>query len=516
VSASIRHAVSPRRPLGVRALVAVAALASAACVAAGPASATAAPLLARPTGVHVSALSGTSLTVAANPVRNARRYRLFASTTKSDVSAANLRTKRSSRHVASSAKPRLRIGGLKFTTAVYYYRFEAAAGSKVRFSGIRTVRLLRPAPTNLHITNDSRGTYLTWSSGPATGFAIAQATDPGLHQNRVNYSIRGQGTQFTPPGLTRGTTYYFRVRARNGSTVSAYSATVSATVATGEQPVTVMTYNVLTDAADGTVQSGQTVAPWNTQREAGVVSFVRKANPDLISIEEGGGWVTSVHGYGGARQVDSLTTALGSSYSLAYTEIPPTQHLYTRTGNYILFRNTSYAPVGAGGHWFLDGTTTAAYQMLRNTATGATFLFVAPHTMVGRGASFDSRRENETRTLLRLARAQAGGRRVIYAGDFNSYLSPTHQYDGPGRAMRAAHVGDGLLAAPSLVNQKYNSANQYRRTPPQDSNSIDHVFAEPGVAFRTWSELLNVSHGHLVGVIPSDHNPVVSAVTVPF
>lgn len=505
------------RPTGRRGLRALAALATVACVAAVPASATAAPRLAKPSGVHVAAVSGTSITVTAHRLTNAHRYRLFASTTQSDLYVVNLKSKRTSRHVASAAKPRVRVSGLKFTTAVYYYRLVAVAGSKVRYSTILSVRLRPRTPTNLHITNDSTGTYLTWSSGVATGFDIAQGTDRELKKGRRDYTMRGQGTQFTPPSLTKGAIYYFRVRAKNGSAVSAYSASpVSATVATSQQPLTVMTYNVLHSLPDGTVLGGETVAPWTTQREAGVVSFVRQANPDVIGIQEGGGWVTSVQGFGGVRQVDSLTAALGPDYSLAYTETLPSQHGYFRTGNYILFRNSSYAAVGAGGHWFLDSSTTAAYQMLQNTSTGAMFLFVAPHLMVGTGASYDLMRENETRTLVQLARAQAGGRRIIYAGDFNSYLSAKHPDDGPGRAMRSAGVVDGLLAAQSRANQKFNSANQYLRTPPQDSVSIDHIFAEPGVSFSTWSELLNLSQGQLVGVIPSDHNPVVSAVTVPY
>jgi hypothetical protein len=508
------------RPAGRRGVRALAALASVACVgwiAAVPASATAAPRLAKPSGVHVAAVSHTSLAVAAHRIANVHAYRLYASTIKSDLYVVNLKRSSSSRHVASAAKPRVRISGLTFTTARYYYRFAATAGSKVRHSGIGSVRLRPSTPTNLHITSDATGTYLTWSSGAATGFAIAQATDPDLKKDRRNYTIRGQGTtQFTPPGLTKGTTYYFRVRAKYGSTVSYSAAQVSATVATSQQPVTVMTYNVLHSPADGTVLGGQTVAPWDTQREPGVVSFIRQANPDVISIQEGGGWVTSVQGFGGVRQVDSLAAALGPDYSLANTEIPPSQHNYFRTGNYILFRNSSYAAVGAGGHWLLDNSTTAAYQMLQNTSTGAVFLFVAPHLLVGQGASYDLVRENETRTLVQLARGQAAGKRIIYAGDFNSYLSRTHQNDGPGRVMSGAGAADSLLVAPSLANQKFNSANQYLRTPPQDSASIDHIFAEPGVSFHTWSELLNLSQGQLVGVIPSDHNPVVSALTVPY
>jgi len=482
-----------------------------------PAYAAVAPRLARPTGVHVAAVSATAVTVVAHPARKARRYRLFASTTKSDLYVVNLKTKRTSRHVATSSKPRVRIRGLKFTTAVYYYRFEAVAGGKVRHSTIRSVRLPPVKPWNLKIKSDSTGTYLTWSSGLATGFTIAQATDRDLKHNRHNYTIRGQGNQFTPPGLTKGTAYYFRVRANFASLASAYSEReVSATAATSGQPVTVMTYNVLHSIADGTTVGGQTVAAWNTERQPGVVSFIEQANPDVISIQEGGGWVTDVQGYGGVRQIDSLAAALGPSYSLADTEIPPSQHGYTRTGNYILFRNSSYRPVGAGGHWFLDSSTTAAYQMLQNTTTGATFLVVAPHAIVGPGEPFDQRREIETQTLIQLARAQAGGRRVIYAGDFNSYLSPTHQYDGPGRAMHAAHIADGLLTAQSLTNQHFNSYNQYRRTRPHGSDCIDHIFADPGVVFRSWSQLLNVSQGTWVGVIPSDHNPVVSALSVPY
>jgi endonuclease/exonuclease/phosphatase family metal-dependent hydrolase len=392
----------------------------------------------------------------------------------------------------------------------------APASATVRSAASRSALSRPSAPTNLHITNNSTGTYLTWSSGHATGFTIAQGTDPSLQQNRRTYTIRGKSKQFTPSSLSKGTTYYFRVLARNASTVSKYSAEVSATVATSKQVVTVMTYNVLTDVADGTKQGSGTVAAWNTHRKAAVVKLIRQGDPDVIAIQEGGGWVTSVHGFGGVRQVDSIESALGSTYSLAATENPPTQHPFRRSGNYIIFRNSSYRAVGVPGRWFLDSRTTAAYQMLQNKTTGATFLFVAPHALVGKGAAFDRARASETTAMVRLARAKAQGHRVIYAGDFNSYLSADHPNDGPGKVMRQAHISDGLLVAQSLTHAKYDSANQYLRKPPRYSLSIDHIFAEPGVAFLSWSELLNVSHHRLVGVIPSDHNPVVSRVSVAY
>ena len=36
------------------------------------------------------------------------------------------------------------------------------------------------------------------------------------------------------------------------------------------------------------------------------------------------------------------------------------------------------------------------------------------------------------------------------------------------------------------------------------------MFADSGVGVRAWQELLNIANGQLVGVIPSDHNPVVA------
>ncbi|MGI8882508.1 MAG: endonuclease/exonuclease/phosphatase family protein [Jatrophihabitans sp.] len=503
------------RPSVSRALVTLAAAACLLVALATPASAT---TLAVPTGVHVSTVSGTAFTVTANRVTSASGYRLYASTTKSDVYAVNLSKPRTTRKVASASRPAVSIHGLKYSTAVWYYRFEAVNGAKVRFGNILSVSLRPSAPTNVRVVNATTGMYLTWSSVPITGYSIVAGTDAALRHNQHVYPIRGSNTQFTPYGLTTGRKFYFRVQAINTNRVSPYSAEVSATVAPRQQGLRVMTYNVLTDVADGTKVNGTVVAPWATQRQAGVIKLIGQGNPDVISIQEGGGWVGPVQGYGGKRQVDTLTAALGSSWSLAYTETPPTQHGYQRTGQYIIYNDHTYRAVGAGGHWFI-GTPAAAYQVLQNKVTGAKFLFVAAHILVGAGLPYDKVRETETRSLLSQATAYAstaGHLPIVYAGDFNSYLSPTHQYDGPGRAMRAAHVADALQAATALVNRDYNSANQYLRTPPRGYNSIDHVFASPGVGVRTWKLLINLTKGRLVGVIPSDHNPIVSDLTIPY
>jgi endonuclease/exonuclease/phosphatase family metal-dependent hydrolase len=113
--------------------------------------------------------------------------------------------------------------------------------------------------------------------------------------------------------------------------------------------------------------------------------------------------------------------------------------------------------------------------------------------------------------MLRQARAYAqahGNLPVVYAGDFNSNTSATHVFDGPGRAMRTARVLDARDAAVHLYNASYNSANQYLRTPPHTGDSVDYVFAAPGVGVLSRAVVLKLSGGRFPGVIPSDHNPV--------
>ena len=46
--------------------------------------------------------------------------------------------------------------------------------------------------------------------------------------------------------------------------------------------------------------------------------------------------------------------------------------------------------------------------------------------------------------------------------------------------------------------------------------SIDHVFASPGIAVTAWREILQLRGGKFLGVIPSDHNPVVADLLVSY
>ena len=489
----------------------VAVLAGLACVLTPVTASARSSAPATPTGLHVVRVSPTSFTVTANAA--ARHYRLYASTVKGDLATDRLSSALKSRR---TRKPTITLHHLPYSTSPYYYRIVAMNGSKRRYSATAGVVGLKPAtPANVVAHSGSSGTSISWTADDVTGFTITQATDPAMTRNLHTYTTSGEDQEFTPYGLTEGTTYYFQVRALNNSTASDPSPVVSAVAQTMEQPLSVMTYNVLEITGDGRSEGGNTVAPWS-QRRVGVANFINSAAPDVVSIQEGAAWVGAVKG---PRQIDDIESEVGRTYSLAATEIPPSQPHYFRTGVYILYKTAAYAPVGAGGHWALGENRFAAYQELENRTTGAKFLFVAPHLRVQNGRDNDLRREAETKAMVTQATAfdaTINGVPVVYAGDFNSDVSTAHPINGPTAYMLPSNIDDAFDVAQSRTNAQYDTANQYMTRPPTSAERIDYVFAPAGVAVSSWTQLLNLSHGEFTGVIPSDHNPVVANLEFPY
>ncbi|HET6909986.1 MAG TPA: hypothetical protein VFH54_11655, partial [Mycobacteriales bacterium] len=70
--------------------------------------------------------------------------------------------------------------------------------------------------------------------------------------------------------------------------------------------------------------------------------------------------------------------------------------------------------------------------------------------------------------------------------------------------------------AQSLVNNKYNSANQYLTTPPAFDQDIDHIYVPLGLGVSTFKIVIELSSGKLVMPIPSDHNALMSTVSIPY
>jgi endonuclease/exonuclease/phosphatase family metal-dependent hydrolase len=263
---------------------------------------------------------------------------------------------------------------------------------------------------------------------------------------------------------------------------------------------------------DGTKESGNTIAPWS-KRLPGIVSLIKGAKPDVMSINEASDYVVE----GKRRSIDSIKAKL-QGYALAKTEpFPKPQN--PRTGNYILYKTSKFTAVGTPGYWTISSKNWVAYQILQSKATRAQFLMISVHLSHGPN-SVDQKRGAETRTLLSQAHdfdQNHGNIPIVYAGDFNSFTgTDPSNLDTPEQLLRAEHVGDALVSAQKRTNTQYGSVNEYKRVASKTGRIIDHVFGEAGVSFRNWTQLLKLKHGKFVGVIPSDHNPVVADISIAY
>ena len=470
-----------------------------------------------PTGLRVVGATSSSFTVTVKPVARAKAYRVYASTVKGDVYVRNIHKKTSRRHSGTAKGTRITVARLPYTSAPYYYRVEALIGSGGRWSSTWPTVGLRPAaPSGLVASSGRAGTSLSWRSVATAGSVIEQATNRAFTTGRVNYRTTQSRPHFTPYAVATGHTYYFRVRGKNLSTVSWASPAIAVKIASRTQTIRVMTYNSLTSTFNGTREGNGIVGSW-AKRLPGQIALIKSGAPDVLGIQEGAACVVKYKNKACARQIDSLIRNLGSAYRPADVDSHPTLSRYT--GNYILYRPARLAPVGAGGHWATGSGHFASYQVFRTVATGAKFLFVTTHLVANQGAAYDRQRAATTNSMVSQAKAfarRAGVTSIVYSGDFNSYPHRYHFSDTTGAAMAAAGTSDAIQTAQVITNSRYNSINQYFRTPPRNSGSADHIYVSPGVGVEVWRELLRLSHGKFVGTIPSDHNPVDAFVTLPY
>lgn len=121
------------------------------------------------------------------------------------------------------------------TTAVYRVAAQNASGLSAWSNLANVVVPAMPtAPASFSATNgpngngNNRSVILSWtdSSANETGFTIQRATNPAFTTGLNTVTVAANTTTLTQTGLSRNTTYYYRIRANNGSFV--WSAWVNA------------------------------------------------------------------------------------------------------------------------------------------------------------------------------------------------------------------------------------------------------------------------------------------------
>lgn len=476
-------------------------------VAAAPAQARG-KVFTKPAALTVAASTSGSFTALAK-VKGAKKYRIYAATTKREVNARSF--KHAPWHSKWSKSKAVTISGLPYRTGPYYYRYAAKRPGKLKFSTMQAAYLTPPTPTGLTpLTAPGGGLTLRWSAAAAEKYVVVAATDVGLSDVVKTWTVHGNAHAFTPYGLSTGRQYYFRVRAINGSSGSSWSAPTTAKVPATSVPLRLMTYNLLAAVSDGARRDGgEKVADWQPDRRDAAAGLVRAADPDVLVMQEG---LSHIGGYGNITQAASLVKALGGDWTLA-------DNGDSTSDTFIAYRRGLFTAVqGAGGTITLPPDRRgipwhAAYQLLQYAGSGPRVLVVSAHLLAD--ASDDRGRQREAVALTDRVESLAKqfDAAVVYGGDFNSHSR--HTLDGPGVTFAQHRIPDAYDVAPTVVNGQYNSANQYRRTPPHAFCHIDHIFAGPGVAVKRWQLLLRLSGSKFAGTIPSDHNPLVADLLLP-
>jgi len=170
-----------------------------------------------PTGVVASTNSTNSITIGWGTVSGANGYYIYRSTDKTGPYE----------QIGSSTSTSYTDNSLQAGTT-YYYRIAAynkgGTGSESSFISITTIP---DAPTSVvAMVNSENSITISWKGvSGATGYRIYRSTT-----SSGTYELAGTTTaiSYTSPGLTAGTTYYYKVAASNSSGEGPQSDKVSA------------------------------------------------------------------------------------------------------------------------------------------------------------------------------------------------------------------------------------------------------------------------------------------------
>jgi endonuclease/exonuclease/phosphatase family metal-dependent hydrolase len=327
----------------------------------------------------------------------------------------------------------------------------------------------------------------------ATGYEVDMAGDVTMTDRR-RVAEAGVSTA-TVSGLQPGASYCFQVRAMAGRTAGLRSARTCkptirsqplAPVATYE----VVTYNLCTIACPD----------WGSRRGS-AAKRIRQIGADVVALQE--------------NAADSrIAERLGETYKLAAQKSG--KSLLFRRDRFKLVRSGSIdlgrRPGAAVNHWAVWA------ELADRTNAGKRVIFTSAHLVSGADTVTNDgyRRRNTERLVAGIARLNAAGVPVVYAGDFNSHKH--RRYDSPAEVMGASGYYDAYDLAESLIRPNFNSANQMRLVPSIGTmygDHVDHVWVDPTTTrVLRWANRAKMAGNLYAGPLPSNHNPIAVRVKV--
>lgn len=211
-------------------------------------------------------------------------------------------------------------GGTSFTSTVPAY-------SVVTFVGQDAAATAFVAPDNLRVAPNSANTRsqmnLNWDDNASneTGYNVERSAD-GTNFSTVAFNLPANTTSFTDSGLAEATTYYYRVRAVNGGTLSSPSNVFSATTALGGPGTLSLSASQPTNGFAFTWTTSSTrYTGVQVERSTDGLSWTRIATTGKITSYSD----ANIPGYNPSQiycyRIRNTLGSIASSYSFYYTTI---------------------------------------------------------------------------------------------------------------------------------------------------------------------------------------------------
>lgn len=361
--------------------------------------------------------------------------------------------------------------------------------------------------------------------------------------------------------LSPGTAYYFKVRVINpdGSSVGPYGPVLK--VSTKAQPAAlpaianplkVSSFNVRCANCSGDEPD---YLPWDKRRDT-VVAQIKSKMPDVIGLQETSqAWLKDANGKSiNLSQFEDLKNRLntaGASYEVTnpnrnncVDSTRPTNCVYADKGASLgtkIFYNKNTVTLVSQGSSALpklatdSGPRYMSWASFKQNSTGKNFFVANAHLTPGSGAEYyDLRKQQALKVTQVINEKNTSSLPVLITGDMNSskWSTPDNApYDTYVKAGYVDPVGgtaftslaSGYATAEKMINTKYGSYNGFKRqlTAPAGASArylgshIDYIFTSK-MRVGAFEEVLNVdANGLLQGVIPSDHNMLMTTVELP-